>query len=105
MRMTFLLPAVLVAAGYCLQARASSLTLPQALQRTLQHDTRLQAFPYQLRMAEAAQLQASITPNPELDVSLENVLGTGDSRGVAGPELTLSLSQQIELGDKRQRRV
>ncbi|MDP5189690.1 TolC family protein [Rheinheimera baltica] len=105
MRMTFLLPAVLVAAGYCLQARASSLTLPQALQRTLQHDTRLQAFPYQLRMAEAAQLQASITPNPELDASLENVLGTGDSRGVAGAELTLSLSQQIELGDKRQRRV
>ncbi|MBZ9610643.1 TolC family protein [Rheinheimera maricola] len=105
MRMTLMLPAVLVAAGYCLQAQASRLTLPQALQRTLQHDIRLQAFPYQLRMAEAAQLQAKITPNPEVDVSLENALGTGDSRGLAAAELTLSLSQQIELGDKRQRRV
>lgn len=107
MRMTFMLPAVLVAIGYsaAVAAEPASLTLAQALQRTLQHNASLQAFPYQLRMAEAAQLQAAIRPNPELDVALENVLGTGDSRGLAAAELTLSLSQQIELGDKRQRRI
>ena len=107
MRMTFMLPALLAAIGYsaALTAEPQTLTLTQALQRTLQHNAALQAYPYQLRMAEAAQLQATIRPNPELDVSLENVLGTGDSRGLAAAELTLSLSQQIELGDKRQRRI
>lgn len=107
MRMISMLPAILVAIGYPAAAAAepAPLTLTQALQRTLQHNATLQAFPYQLRMAEAAQLQAAIGPNPELDVSLENVLGTGDSRGLAAAELTLSLSQQIELGDKRQRRI
>lgn len=107
MRMIFMLPALLAAIGYsaALTAEPQTLTLTQALQRTLQHNAALQAYPYQLRMAEAAQLQATIRPNPELDVSLENVLGTGDSRGLAGAELTLSLSQQIELGDKRQRRI
>jgi cobalt-zinc-cadmium efflux system outer membrane protein len=105
MRMTLILPALLMVAGYCVPSHASSLTLPQALQRTLHHDVSLQAYPYQLRMAEARQLQANITPNPELDVSLENVLGTGESRGLQGAELTLSLSQHVELGQKRERRT
>ncbi|MDX1536155.1 TolC family protein [Arsukibacterium sp.] len=108
MRMTFLLPVLLAAASYSAVLRAEqrqTLTLPQALQRTLQHDSTLQGFPYHLRMAEAQQLQAAISPNPELDVSLENVLGTGEQRGVSAAELTLSLSQQIELGQKREHRV
>ena len=108
MRMIFLLPVWLVALSCSALLKAEQLqtiALPQALQRTLQNDTTLQAFPYHLRMAEAQQLQASITPNPELNVSLENVLGSGEQRGVSGAELTLSLSQQIELGQKRERRI
>ncbi|WP_445765605.1 hypothetical protein [Rheinheimera sp.] len=52
MRMTFVLPAILVAIGYSAAAAAepAPLTLAQALQRTLQHNASLQAFPYQLRM-------------------------------------------------------
>ncbi|NRQ43848.1 TolC family protein [Rheinheimera sp. YQF-2] len=111
MRMTFMLPAFwLAAVGYpaapfALAAEPQALTLTQALQRTLQHDATLQAFPYQLRMAEAAQLQAAVRPSPELAVTLENVAGSGDSRGLSGAELSLSLSQQIELGQKRERRL
>lgn len=110
MRMTFMLPALLVAVGYsaapfALGAERQTLTLAQALQRTLQHDATLQTFPYQLRMAEAAQLQAAVTPNPELAVTLENVAGTADNPGLSGAELSLSLSQQIELGQKRERRL
>lgn len=111
MRMTFMLPAFLLAAvgypaaPYVLAAEPQALTLTQALQRTLQHDATLQAFPYQLRMAEAAQLQAAVRPSPELAVTLENVAGSGDSRGLSGAELSLSLSQQIELGQKRERRL
>jgi outer membrane protein, heavy metal efflux system len=107
MRMTTKLLALLTALSYSALSSAEQqpLTLSQALQRTLQYDVALQAYPYNLRMAEAEQLQANIKPNPELNVSLENVLGTGESRGISGAELTLSLSQQIELGEKRQRRI
>ena len=108
MRMSLLLSVLLTATSYSAATAAEQpqlITLTQALQRTLQHDTTLQTFPYQLRMAEAQQLQAAIRPNPELDVSLENVLGTGKQQGVKAAELTLSLSQQIELGQKRERRL
>jgi cobalt-zinc-cadmium efflux system outer membrane protein len=107
MRMTLTLTALLsaVLCSQLLHAETTTLTLAQALQRTLQHDTNLLTFPYQFRMAEAEEVQASITPNPELDVTLENVLGTGENRALASAELTLSLSQQIELGQKRQRRL
>jgi cobalt-zinc-cadmium efflux system outer membrane protein len=44
-------------------------------------------------------------PNPELAVELENFAGTGELRGIDALETTLSLSQVIELGDKRSRRV
>lgn len=36
---------------------------------------------------------------------MENVLGTGNSRGLTGAEFTLSLSQLIEMGDKPQKRI
>jgi cobalt-zinc-cadmium efflux system outer membrane protein len=40
-----------------------------------------------------------------LRVEAENLLGTNNARGLQGAEVTLALSQLIELGDKRQSRV
>lgn len=82
-----------------------SLTPQEAVKRTLLQSPQLQHFPYQLKMADARQLQAGIVQNPELGVALENVLGTGDTSAVRAAELTISLSQLIELGDKRTRRM
>lgn len=82
-----------------------SLDLATALERTLLLSPRLQQFPYQQRALEAQKLQAGLPPNPQLQADLENVLGTGNSRGLSGAELTLSLSQLVEMGDKRQKRV
>lgn len=76
-----------------------------AVRRTLLNSPDLQVFPYQQRALEAEALQAGLRPNPVLQANVENVLGTGDSRGLQGAELTLTLSQKIELGDKRARRV
>lgn len=76
-----------------------------AVRRTLLNSPELQAFPYQQRALEAEALQAGLRPNPVLQANVENVLGTGNSRGLQGAELTLSLSQKIELGNKRARRV
>ena len=43
-------------------------------------------------------------PNPELSVTLENVAGDGAYQGDDAAELTIELSQPIELGGKRQLR-
>ncbi|AQS36159.1 outer membrane protein [Shewanella psychrophila] len=81
------------------------ITLPWVLEQTLLHNPQLQHYPYELRVNEALALQAGITPNPEFSVEVENILGTGEMQGVDNAEITLGLSQVIELGDKRQRRI
>ncbi|WP_083700044.1 TolC family protein [Shewanella sp. UCD-KL12] len=82
-----------------------SISLPWVLEQTLLHNAQLKTYPYELRANEAATIQAGITPNPKFSMSVENVLGTGNMQGVENAEVTLALSQLIELGDKRQRRV
>lgn len=76
-----------------------------AVQRTLESSPELQLYPYHVRALEAESLQAGLKPNPTMGVELENVMGTGDRRVLAGHELTLSLSQVLELGGKREHRV
>ena len=104
MRMIIVLSALLTVTSYCMKATADNLSLPQALQRTLQHDIALQAFPYQMRIAEAEQIQAATRPNPQVNIAIENIFGSGENRALNGAELGLSLSQLIELGQKRERR-
>ena len=104
MRMIIVLSAMLTVTSYCMKATADNLSLPQALQRTLQHDIALQAFPYQMRIAEAEQIQAATRPNPQVNIAIENIFGSGENRALNGAELGLSLSQLIELGQKREHR-
>jgi len=91
------------------QSAAPSLSLPQVLQLTLMNNPELQQFPYQLRVTEARTLQASTTPAPTLSLEAENVFartsGNRLQRPFAESEITLALSQVIELGDKRTRRM
>ncbi len=85
--------------------KQESISLPWVLEQTLLHNAQLKAYPYELRVSEALNIQAGITPNPKFSMSVENVLGTGEMQGVENAEISLALSQLIELGDKRQRRV
>lgn len=81
------------------------LALPQALSKALTEHPQLQSYPYTLRALDGEQLQASLTPNPELGVELENVLGTGAQKGLEAGQLTVTLGQLIELGDKQSQRI
>ena len=81
------------------------LSLAQALERTLAFNPTLSQYPYRLRELEAQRLQAGLRPNPNLNLELENVLGSGQNQGIDNADITLSFSQLIELGDKRQMRV
>ena len=80
---------------------ANAITLPQVLARVLRDSPELATFPYRLRAAEAQTLQASLHPNPELSFSIENFAGDAEFSGTDSAEMTLALSQVIELGGKR----
>ena len=70
----------------------------------MQHP-RLAAFGWEVRAGEARTLQASLPPNPEVGIEVENFAGSGALRGFRGTEITIHLSQLIELAGKRQKRT
>lgn len=80
---------------------ASALTLSQAVARALRDNPQLTRFPFRLRAAEALRDQAGRRPNPELALEVEHAAGSGAYGGLDSAELTLSLSQMLELGGKR----
>lgn len=81
------------------------LTLREALTRTLQSNPDLSAYQYVLKAQDGRIAQAGLRPNPRLNADLENVLGSGDTKGLDAAEFTLGLSQLIELGGLRDKRV
>jgi cobalt-zinc-cadmium efflux system outer membrane protein len=83
---------------------AERLTLQSAAALALTQNPSLRAHGYDLRAAEARQLQAKVRPNPELSLDVEDVLGSGNYRGGRSAQTTLQLSQLIELGGKRSAR-
>lgn len=86
-------------------AADAPLSLRDALSRTLQSNPDLAAYRHVLKAQDGRIAQAGVAPNPTLTADLENVLGTGDTRGFDAAELTIGLSQLIELGGLRDKRV
>jgi outer membrane protein, heavy metal efflux system len=81
------------------------LTLRQALALALLRNPELASAAWEVRAGEARTLQAGLLPNPEFELEVENFAGSGEFRGFDAAETTLALSQVIELGGKRLRRV
>ena len=81
------------------------LTLRDALALALTENPELAPFAWQARANEARILQAGLRLNPELGLQVEDVLGTGDFSGGQEAQITLQLSQVIELGGKRAART
>ena len=55
--------------------------LNEAVARTLARNPELVAFGYQLQAQDGRILQAGLAPNPELSLTVENALGTGEFTG------------------------
>lgn len=87
------------------QATAPMLTLQQAISAALTANPALQGFAFRIRAQDARVRQAGLRPAPEVSVDLENVLGSGETRGFDAAEATFALSQVIELGGKRDARI
>jgi cobalt-zinc-cadmium efflux system outer membrane protein len=117
LRRGWCLVAVALSSGAVLRAADSSgsfsvtvsapltLSLGEALRRAAERNPALLARQYETRAAEATVEQAGLRPNPTLEVSVENVAGTGAWQGVRGLEATVQASQAIERGGKHSRRV
>lgn len=80
------------------------INLSEAIDKTLENNPDLVAFGYQIQAQRARVIQAQLRPNPELDLRVENFLGSGDFEGVDAAETTLSIGWVLERG-KLERRV
>lgn len=87
------------------ESGGGSITLANALARTLRGSPELAAYSFELRAAEARMLQAGLRPNPELSLDIESPTGSGQFKGGDQNQNTLALSQLIELGGKRPARI
>jgi len=85
-------------------AWAAPLRLPDLLSRVAETNPELHALATEIAAREGAALQAGLRPNPELSLDLDNFAGTDELEGFESAEITLSLSQDFELGDKRRLR-
>lgn len=113
------------------QNPTDSIGLAEALALALVQNLDLQTYAWDIRAAEARAIQAGLRPNPELSVELENLrfgrgpatrssaLGlttgfapefqhsreSGSQSGLSEAEVTVRVSQLIELGGKRSKRI
>jgi len=90
-------------------APPSSVTPPFTLERALQNagatSPNLDAATAGVNAASAARTVAGLRPNPEVQVQVENVGGTGPYRGTQSAETTTGVALPIELGGKRSARI
>lgn len=127
-------PLIVATAAAPADASMEALTLADAVALALERNPRLAAYSWDIRAAEARQIQARLRPNPELVVEAEDIrLGSGPrtrtSRhtfgwssyglssqseretesgarsGFSEAQFTISLSQLVELGGKRAKRM
>ncbi len=83
----------------------TQLSLKKALARALAYNPAVKAAFLEIEARHGEEAQSAVMPNPEFFTGIENFAGSKDKAGFNVAETTLSLSQTIELGDKRLRRL
>lgn len=96
---------IIVSSGFAADASVAPLTLRQAVRAALDANPDLKTFSYSLKAQRARGEQAALRPPPTLSLEVANALGSGDLKKFDAAETTFSLSQVIELGGKRARRL
>lgn len=79
--------------------------LANALASTLLYSPDLKSFSAEVKAREAQALQSGLLPNPSIQSEVEDFAGSGEQRGINAAQTTVSLSQLVELGGKRSRRL
>ena len=86
-------------------AFTQSVTMKEAIHRAVELSPAVKAAFTEIQARHDDAAQASYKPNPELSLDIENFLGSGAKSGFRVAEETLRISQTIELGDKRLKRL
>ncbi|WP_438863101.1 hypothetical protein [Neptunicella sp.] len=81
-----------------------TLTLANAIQRSLSQNPSLKVFPFRYAALKGQAQTAQLRPAFELGFDASNIGGTGNFTGIGGSELTVALSSVIEMGGKRSAR-
>jgi cobalt-zinc-cadmium efflux system outer membrane protein len=87
------------------EAIAAPFTLEDALRLAGEASPNLQAAAADVLAARAGRTVAGLRPNPEAQLEVENVAGTGPYSGLQSSETTASMAWPLELGGKRSARV
>ncbi len=95
----------LLHASPTLAASSRPLTLAQALSSALAANPRLTVAERDIGMAGGRSIQATVLPNPNLSLEVDNAFGSGSYQGLDLAEQTLQVSQLVELGGKREARI
>lgn len=85
--------------------RSSALSLADALANVEKYSSAILAADSFTESLEGRKISAGAIPNPELSFEMEKFAGTRSSKGYERSEMRTSLSQTIELGGKRGKRV
>lgn len=83
---------------------AQSLTLDEAVRRSLEKHPLLQAEGSATQVIERQASLDSLAPAPFISTELENIAGTGSFSGVDSAETSVRLGRVFELGGKREAR-
>jgi cobalt-zinc-cadmium efflux system outer membrane protein len=87
------------------QKLTGELTLDMALSASRSANPTLTTASFRIKAAEAAVRQSGVLPNPELSTEFSEFGGSDDRSGTRAMESTIGISQEIQLGGKRKRRV
>ncbi len=82
---------------------SQTISLNEAVARTLLRNPELIAFGHQLQAQDGRVLQAGLAPNPELSFTVEDALGTGRFSGTDSAQTTLSIAWILERGVRHRR--
>lgn len=89
--------------GGAAETPAGAITWEKAMAMTMERNPSLTAFGYQLTAQEGRLLQAGLKPNPELAVTVDDALGSGNYKSMDSAESTLSISWLLEGKQRRER--
>lgn len=98
----------LIVCSFMLSGTAQSaehLNLSQAMQLTLENNPQLYQYGFNEAIIKAQRQGSLMRPGLEIGAEVENIAGSGTTKGLDAAETTVALSSVIELGGKRQARI
>lgn len=96
---------VLITSNAYAQVGSKSLTLKEAVARTLQNNPQLHQYAFRAQGLAGQRDMESLAPAMTVDVALEGFGGGGSHSGFDSTESTLALASVLEFGSKRKARV